>query len=262
MISVVCPNCRSRLTAKETPDVQDKLITCPICSYKAKVSDFLPAQEAKKSNEPSGGAGQQTRVCPNPACRYETNNMRALFCRKCGTRLPAPPTEMHEKLPEKLTQNKFKAPEQQITPPPVPQHLMNMPQTPEQPLSPPEIPDCPVNNDTGQMRIVQTGQICELRLGSQVLGRLAQTGTADLQIGGDGYRDEYMSRRHVQIDVVRTERGIEHRLVEIGSKNIIKLNDKDINRGDEIVLKFGDKLTLGKTDVILEETNEDATRII
>ena len=31
--------------------MQDKLITCPICSYKAKVSDFLPAQEAKKSKE-------------------------------------------------------------------------------------------------------------------------------------------------------------------------------------------------------------------
>ena len=119
-----------------------------------------------------------------------------------------------------------------------------------------------VKTDTGQMRVLQTGQICELRMGSQVLGRLAQSGTADLQIGSDTYRDEYMSRRHVQIDVVRSALGIEHHLVEIGSKNIIQLNGRDIMRGDEIVLNFGDKLTLGKTDIVLEETNDDATKVI
>ena len=80
--------------------------------------------------------------------------------------------------------------------------------------------------------------------------------------GSDNYRDPYMSRRHVQIDVVRTPQGIEHHLVEIGSKNIIQLNGQDIMRGDEIVLNFGDKLTLGKTDIVLEETNDEATRVI
>ncbi len=119
-----------------------------------------------------------------------------------------------------------------------------------------------VKTDTGQMRILQTGQICELRMGSQVLGRLAESGTADIKIGSDNYKDMYMSRRHVQIDVVKTARGVEHHLVEIGSKNIIQLNGKDIQRGDEIILNFGDKLTLGKTDLILEETNEDATQVL
>ena len=70
-----------------------------------------------------------------------------------------------------------------------------------------------------------------------------------------------MSRRHVQIDVVKTPQGIEHHLVEIGSKNIIQLNGSDIKRGDELVLKFGDKLTLGKTEVILEESDEEATLV-
>lgn len=120
-----------------------------------------------------------------------------------------------------------------------------------------------VKTDTGQMRVIQTGQICELRMGSQVLGRLATSGTADLQIGSDNYKDEYMSRRHVQIDVVKNSHGsIEHHLIEIGSKNIIQLNGKNILRGDEIILNFGDKLTLGKTDIILEETDEEATHII
>ena len=33
-------------------------------------------------------------------------------------------------------------------------------------------------------------------------------------------------------------------------------------RGDEIVLSFGDKLTLGKTEVVLEETDKESTRIV
>ena len=71
-----------------------------------------------------------------------------------------------------------------------------------------------------------------------------------------------MSRRHLQIDVVQTPHGIEHHLVEINSKNIIVLNDKPIQRGDILQLKFGDKLTLGKTDIYLEETDEEATQIV
>ena len=120
-----------------------------------------------------------------------------------------------------------------------------------------------VNTDIGQMRVMQTEQICELRMGSQVIGRLATSGTADLQIGNDNYTDMCMSRRHVQIDVVKNPQGgIEHHLVEIGSKNIIKLNGKEIQRGDKIVLKFGDKLTLGETDIVLEETDEEATEVV
>lgn len=185
VFSVVCPNCRSRLDIQDAPDIQEKMLTCPICKFKAKVSVYQLGQAGK------GGQGS---------------------------------TDEATRLPGSFGQQ--------------------------------------VKNDTGQMRVIQTGQICELCMGSQVLGRLATSGTADLQIGSDHYRDEYMSRRHVQIDVVKTQQGVEHHLVEIGSKNIIQLNGRDINRGDEIILKFGDKLTLGKTDIILEETNEDATRIL
>lgn len=185
VLSVVCPNCRSRLSVQDVPGIQDKILACPICKYKAKVSLYQMGQAGK------GGQGASDEA----------------------TRLPGSFGQQ-------------------------------------------------VKTDTGQMRVLQTGQICELRMGSQVLGRLAQSGTADLQIGSDTYKDEYMSRRHVQIDVVRTALGIEHHLVEIGSKNIIQLNGRDIMRGDEIVLNFGDKLTLGKTDIVLEETNDDATKVI
>lgn len=182
--SIVCPNCRSRLSIQDAPGIQDKMLTCPICKYKAKVSVYQMGAAAQGGN---GSSDEATR------------------------------------LPGSFGQQ--------------------------------------IKRDAGQMRVIQTGQICELRVGSQVLGRLATSGTADMQIGSDSYKDEYMSRRHVQIDVVQTDSGIEHHLVEIGSKNIIQLNGADIQRGDEIILNFGDKLTLGKTELILEETDDESTKI-
>lgn len=184
-ISVVCPNCRSRLSIQEAPGLQDKMLSCPICKYKAKVSQYQLGQAGKGGQKPVPESG----------------------------------------------------------------HTM--------------IINRPVNTDMGQMHVVQNGQVFELRLGSQVLGRLAATGKADLQIGLEGDKDIYMSRRHVQIDVVKNETtgNIQHKLVEIGSKNPVKLNGNPVQKGDILFLKFGDKLTLGKTEVILEETNDEGTKV-
>ena len=113
-------------------------------------------------------------------------------------------------------------------------------------------------SDMGQIRVATTNQRCPLKMGTNVIGRIAQSGKADIQIT----QDPYMSRRHLQIDVVKTAHGIEHHLVEINSKNIIVLNGKPIQRNDILMLNFGDKLTLGKTDIYLEETDEEATQII
>lgn len=168
----------------DVPGVQDKMLICPICKYKAKVSLYQMGQAGKGGQGASDDATQ---------------------------------------LPGSLGQQ--------------------------------------VKVDTGQMRVLQTGQICELKMGCQVLGRLANSGTADMQIGNDNYKDGYMSRRHVQIDVVKTPLGVQHQLTEIGSKNIIQLNGKDIQRGEQLILNFGDKITLGKTELILEETDEEATKV-
>lgn len=120
----------------------------------------------------------------------------------------------------------------------------------------------PTSLDPGQFRIVQTGQYISLRMGSQTIGRLAASSKADIKIGSDNYSDPYMSRCHVKIDVVKTAGGIQHRLEEIGSTNIIQINGQDILRGDVCILHVGDKVTLGKTDLVLEATDEEATRVV
>lgn len=112
-------------------------------------------------------------------------------------------------------------------------------------------------SDVGQIRVKSTNEVQWLNPGSNVIGRRAQTGTADIKIS----TDMYMSRKHVQIDVVKKGMGYEHHLVEINSKNIVKLNGKPINRGDVLILKFGDVLTLGTTDIILESNDDEATKL-
>lgn len=111
--------------------------------------------------------------------------------------------------------------------------------------------------DIGQIRVINTGEIQWLKVGQNVIGRRASTGTADIKIS----TDMFMSRRHVCIDVIKKPLGYEHHLIEINSKNIVKLNGVPIHRGDILKLKFGDILTLGTTDIILESNSEDATRL-
>lgn len=105
----------------------------------------------------------------------------------------------------------------------------------------------------GQIRVKSTGEVQWLKEGVNVIGRRAVTGTADIQISND----HYMSRRHARIDVVPKNGGYEHRLVEINSTNVVILNGKPINRGDILVLKFNDILTLGQTDIIFEANTND-----
>ena len=111
--------------------------------------------------------------------------------------------------------------------------------------------------DVGQIRVKTTDEVQWLREGTNIIGRRAKSGDADIKISND----MTMSRRHLRIDVVKKETGYEHRLVEIGSKNIIKLNGKPIQREDILKLKFGDVITLGTTDIVLESNDEEATRL-
>lgn len=126
----------------------------------------------------------------------------------------------------------------------------------------PDMGQLPSTVDPGQFRIVQTGQFISLHIGTQTIGRLASTSKADIKIGSDDYNDPYMSRCHVKIDVVKTANGLQHRMEEIGSTNVIQLNGKDIQRGEVVVLRVGDKITLGKTELKLEVTDEEGTRVM
>lgn len=41
LIKVECPNCKSLLSINRMPGIEEKLLTCPICRFKSKVSVYL-----------------------------------------------------------------------------------------------------------------------------------------------------------------------------------------------------------------------------
>lgn len=51
-LKIICPNCRSLLTVDEAPGIADKMLTCPICHFRAKVSVY---QQQAMGNGKHGG---------------------------------------------------------------------------------------------------------------------------------------------------------------------------------------------------------------
>lgn len=104
----------------------------------------------------------------------------------------------------------------------------------------------------GRLRLEGSSHVFNLKVGQNVIGRIAETGTADIKLCDD----EYMSRQHIRIDVIKKETGVEHRLVEINSKNPVILNGYPIPRSEIVLLNWGDQLILGKTAVIFEKPED------
>lgn len=102
----------------------------------------------------------------------------------------------------------------------------------------------------GRLREVSTGKTYTLPAGSNIVGRKATTGTANIQIDTT---DQYMSRQHVRIDVIPTPEGsFEHRLMEIKATNKVKYNGTNLAPGEIVNLRAGDKITLGHTELVFE----------
>lgn len=121
-------------------------------------------------------------------------------------------------------------------------------------------PPPPVKRSAGRFRIVQTNQFIELKPGHHSIGRSSNPARASIMIGSPVYSDPYMSRCHVELDIISSPAGQQHRLKDLG-KNTTKLNGKEIPQGSIVILKFGDKITLGQTDLILEDNDQEATRV-
>lgn len=183
-ISIVCPNCRAKLSFIGIPNWQDKLVECPQCHFKARANVYQCGILVQGGQKADANATQMPDYCRSK------------------------------------------------------QNLV-----------------------VGVIKVLSTGRCFQLKEGTNVLGRVAKSGTADLKISSD----PYMSRRHLQIDVVKTSHGLEHRLVEIDSKNIIILNGRPIQRGDVLKLTFGDRMILGQTEVLFDQpkpSDEEATQLV
>lgn len=129
--------------------------------------------------------------------------------------------------------------------------------------------ETPVNTDAGQLHVKETDQFVSLKRGKQVVGRLAKKKVADIQIGSSeptaAPLDMTMSRYHIVITVEADAAGnLRHIVCEHPDKptNGTYINGKKMAHDDQYVLHFGDTLTLGKTNIVLEPTDEEATKVI
>jgi uncharacterized protein YbaR (Trm112 family) len=93
-----------------------------------------------------------------------------------------------------------------------------------------------------------------LKMGTNRIGRKTDTNTADIQIDDP---NRYMSRDHATITVRSTPNGIEHLFAVTNPKNPTKINGNIIEDEDMIILKWGDEIILGKTEVLFERPNND-----
>ena len=96
--------------------------------------------------------------------------------------------------------------------------------------------------------LVFNGTRYELSEGRNIVGRKAKSSTADVQIDTD---DLYMSRLNTIINVKKTGLGLTVSIANCENKNPILVGKERLQDNDEIVLKNGDTITMGKTMVKL-----------
>lgn len=107
-------------------------------------------------------------------------------------------------------------------------------------------PQAPVITGAGALKVLSTGTLFTLKAGANIVGRQHPTGHADIAIPCD---DNYMSRHHIKIEGFTTGNGTEYRLSDNNSTNKVKLNGNLLPEGDIVVLKSGDRIIIGHTEI-------------
>ncbi|MDE7413639.1 MAG: FHA domain-containing protein [Muribaculaceae bacterium] len=82
-----------------------------------------------------------------------------------------------------------------------------------------------------------------LKEGQNIVGRFDESGMSDISIKND----PSMSRRSIDINVKRTEKGYEFKLNVLKSTNPVLHNNVPLKTSDSVSLNFGDTIVLGKT---------------
>lgn len=88
----------------------------------------------------------------------------------------------------------------------------------------------------------------DLNSGFNVVGRYDPENQSEVAISGD----DSISRRSVRIDVLSDHGDVECILRVLNSYNPIIVNGREIHRGEECYLRFGDTILLGHTKLKLE----------
>ncbi|MFI3295392.1 MAG: FHA domain-containing protein [Rikenellaceae bacterium] len=110
-------------------------------------------------------------------------------------------------------------------------------------------------NQIGQLQLLNTEFIYQLKEGLNVIGRKAKTSMANIQIDSS---DRTMSRSHVIVDVCRFTNNHLHYISNSNNTNPTFINGILIEAGDKMVLKGGEIIKMGNVLVkfVLDSDNE------
>lgn len=99
----------------------------------------------------------------------------------------------------------------------------------------------------GSLQVIANGQKYKLASGTNIIGRQHPSSQATIQIATD---DGYMSRQHMRIDVFPSGSGFQYRISDNNSKNSLTLNGSVLGSGDVVMLNPGDRITIGRTNLV------------
>jgi uncharacterized protein YbaR (Trm112 family) len=97
----------------------------------------------------------------------------------------------------------------------------------------------------------KTKEKFQLKQGLNRFGRKSSCSVCEHQFSNG---DTFISRNHFEINVVFNKANLyfEHRLLDLGSVNGTLVNGNKLAKGDIVLLKAGDKLKVGKTELTFE----------
>lgn len=103
----------------------------------------------------------------------------------------------------------------------------------------------------GRLKEIKTLKIFQLHQGVNLFGRKSSSSNCDHQFSNN---DSFISRKHFEVNVVFNKATLiyDHRLQDIGSVNGTVINGQKLIKGDIILLRAGDRILAGKTELIFE----------
>ena len=256
-INIKCPKCAQPLAFQKPAKPGMYQLTCPKCSYQfnvqlrgvpIKTEEEQKATERKKVKilgEPKLTANGKYRIdepalighpygCVCPECKKAVvfitrqEGLQAVKCTHCSTMIifKGVASEAQSTTAASAQGNAKKdekgKPEEHIT----------------QPVR---------QKDNKSMGMLTWGNLFNrkkhiLYEGKTVIGRQDPDRPSDIEL-----KDKKVSRRSVEIDVSRTEKGFFFKLSVLKATNPVYVNNTALGEGESVYLKYGDCIQLGKT---------------
>lgn len=232
-INIKCPNDGALLKVRYRPGLENMSITCPVCRQKMLFSQMIKMESMERvekgtqyPNMPQTPAESVTQYPQSISPQPMPNQMQQHIHQPASTSQPPHLQQPHIPQANPYTQN-TKMPG---CPPPLPN------------TSPKTAP---------RLRSTQFNQVYTLRVGANIIGRMAPNSSANIQLPASPLKR--MSREHIKIEV--RQNGNQYQAICSLFKpdcNATYVNGMPLTYGNTFILQHGAVLSLPDCEVVFE----------